>query len=784
MLAARSVRRRRRKRKSHDLVFEALHVAIVLSPFILLPAAGWLGVRGSNLARLLAFIPAVLTAYFAFTYWLVRTSGAFTVTVPWAPNLGLSLSYHFDGLALMFATLITSIGALIVLYAATYLDGHRDAGKFHVSLFAFMGAMLGVVLADNVLTLFVFWELTGFTSYLLIGFEYDKPQSREAALQALLVTGAGGLALLAAGILLSNAGGTTSLAELRSSGLSLTTDSAYAGIAILVLFAAFTKSAQFPFHFWLPNAMQAPTPVSAYLHSATMVKAGVYLVARMTPLLGGTALWSGSIVAVGALTMLGASYRAVLETDLKRILAYSTISALGLMMLLLGLGTPQAVTAALTYLLAHACYKGALFLVAGAIEHETGTRDVRSLSGLAHAMRKTALAAMLAAASMGGIVLFFGFIAKEQLYESVGATPLGIPAGVLTAAAVASSMFLGSAGFIAGVSPFIGHATSGRAIHEPPVSLWAGPLFLGAAGLVAGLAPAMLDEPLGLAVASVIGEASPVRLAIWHGLSGTLALSVLTSLVSVGLFVYREPVRRIMWPRALRTERIYTSALAGLDAISRTLAPVLQSASLRSYALIVVVTGVTFVGSALATNRVLPTLSRWTPIALHEAVVAGLIVTAALSAAVARSNMAAALSLGAVGYGVALIYALFGAPDLAMTQFAVETLTVVIFVLVFYRLRGFGDLSSRMVKARDALVAIAAGSVITVLALFIGASGTTSRLSQYFVEMAPTQGHGRNVVNVILVDFRGFDTLGEATVLVTVAIGVRALLLIGRERRP
>jgi multicomponent Na+:H+ antiporter subunit A len=766
------------------LLPEALHVAIVLSPFGLLPAAGWLGARGSNHARFLALVPAVLTAYFGFTYWRVSTTGAFTATLPWATNLGLSLSFHFDGLSLMFATLIAAIGALIVGYAVRYLDGHRDAAKFHVSLFAFMGAMLGVVLADNVLTLFVFWELTGFTSYLLIGFEYDKPKAREAALQALLVTGAGGLALLGAGILMANAGGTSSLSVLRGNGSSFTNHPAYAGMAILVLFAAFTKSAQFPFHFWLPNAMQAPTPVSAYLHSATMVKAGVYLIARMTPLLGGTALWGDSIAAVGALTMLGASYRAVLETDLKRILAYSTIGALGVMMLLLGLGTPQAVTAALTYLLAHACYKGALFLVAGAVEYETGTRDIRSLAGLARAMPKTALAAISAAASMGGIVLFFGFIAKEQLYESVGAaSPFGIPAAVLLAVAVASSMLLGSAGFIAGVSPFIGQPAPGRVINEPPASLWSGPLILGAVGLVAGLAPAMIDRPLGLAVASIIQNAPPVSLAIWHGFTGTLSLSVLTSFVSVGLFVFREPVRRMLRPRALRTERVYTGALAGLDAISRTVAPALQSASLRSYALIVVVTGVALVAAALVTNRVLPTLSRWTPIALHEAVVAGLIVAAALSAAVARSNMAAALSLGAVGYGVALMYALFGAPDLAMTQFAVETLTVVIFVLVFYQLRGFGDLSSRIVKARDALVAIAAGSVITVLALFIGASGTTSRLSAYFAEMAPTQAHGRNIVNVILVDFRGFDTLGETTVLVTVAIGVRALLLIGRERR-
>jgi multicomponent Na+:H+ antiporter subunit A len=767
------------------LVPEALHVAIVLSPFVLVPAAGWCGARGSGYARVLAVVPALLTAYFGFTYWLVRSAGAFTVGAPWVPGLGLSLSFRFDGLGLFFATLVAAIGALVVLYASKYLEGRADGGKFHASLFAFMGSMLGVVLADNVLALFVFWELTGFTSYLLIGFEHDRPESRRAALQAWLVTGAGGLALMAAGILIATAAGTTSLSALVAGGSSLAGHADYVAITVLILFAAFTKSAQFPFHFWLPNAMQAPTPVSAYLHSATMVKAGVYLIARMTPLLGGTALWSTALTLVGAATMLGASYRAIQETDLKRILAYTTIGALGVLVLLLGVGTPEATAAALVYLLAHACYKGALFLVAGAVEHETGTRDVRMLGGLARTMPKTAMAAMLAAASMAGVPLFFGFIAKEQFYESVGAAALfGLPRGILLGAAVLSSMLLGGAGFIAGMSPFVGRSMPAPASHEAPMRLWIGPLLLALVGLFLGLAPAVLEWPLGQAAASIMPNGPVADLAVWHGFSTTLLLSAVTLLASVGLFVFRDAVRRALRPRAFGTERAYTAALAGLDAISRSVVPALQSASLRSYALTVVAAGVAFVGTALAVSRVLPTVSRWTPVALHEAVVAGLIIAAALSAAVARSNMAAALSLGAVGYGVALIYGLFGAPDLAMTQFAVETLTVVIFVLVFYQLRGFGDLSSGVVKTRDALVALAAGAVITVLTLFIGASGTTSRLSAYFAETAPTLAHGRNIVNVILVDFRGFDTLGETTVLVTVAVGVRALLLIGREPQP
>ena len=761
---------------------EAGHVAIILAPFVVLPVAGWLGRRGAT-ARLLALVPGALTAYFTCTFWLVATRGPFTAAVPWVPGLNLSLSFHLDGLSVLFATLITAVGTLIVVYAATYVGAHPHAGRFHVSLFAFMGSMLGLVLSDNVIAVFVFWELTGFTSYLLIGFDHDRQEARRAAAQALIVTGAGGLALLAAGILLVRAGGTSSVSELLARG-SLTGHPLYTGIACLVLLAAFTKSAQFPFQFWLPNAMQAPTPVSAYLHSATMVKAGVYLVARMTPLLGGTMLWTGTIIVVGALTMAGGAYRALLETDLKRVLAYSTISALGILMLLFGIGTPQAATAGLVYLLAHACYKGALFLVAGAVEHETGSRDVTALGGLRRTMPVTAVAAALAAVSMAGIPLFFGFIAKEQFYESVGMLALpGAWKGLAVAAAVTASACLGAAALVAGLAPFAGRRTPSPAAHDAPPSLWLGPLVLGLAGLLAGVVPVVTAVPIGLAAASITRTAAPVSLAVWHGVTPTLLLSAMTLGGSVALFVYRDSIRRLAWPRALRTERVYSGTLSGIDAISRRIAPPLQSASLRSYVLTVLATAVAFVTTALAAGRVLPAPRRWTPIEPHEGVLAALIVAAALAAVFARSAMGAVLSLGAVGYGVALMYALLGAPDLAMTQFAVETLIVVIFVLVFYRLRGFGDLSSPLVRTRDALVAVAAGTLVTTLVLFIGASGTTSRVSSYFAETAPALAHGRNVVNVILVDFRGFDTLGEITVLVTVAIGVRALLLIGRERR-
>jgi multicomponent Na+:H+ antiporter subunit A len=762
----------------------ALHVAIVLSPFLVLPLVGRLTGRGTTRSVLPALLPAGLTAYFAYASSAVNRHGAFSVAAPWAPALNLSLTFRFDGLSTLFATLIAAVGTLIVLYAAKYLEHHPHAGRFNVALFAFMGSMLGLVLSDNVIALFVFWELTGFTSYLLIGFEHERRDARRAATQALLVTGGGGLALLAGGILMLQAGGTPQLSELAARG-SLAADPVYVGIVALLLLAAFTKSAQFPFHFWLPNAMQAPTPVSAYLHSATMVKAGVYLVARMTPIVGGTMLWTATIAIVATVTMLLGAARAMMETDLKRVLAYSTISALGILMLVFAVGTPAAVTAGLAYLLAHACYKGALFLVAGAVEHETGTRDVSRLAGLRRAMPTTAAAAGLAAASMAGIPLFGGFIAKEQLYDVIRSWSFpGLWGVVLTAAAVASSMCLGAAGLVAGVAPFRGRSMAAPASHDAPALLWLGPMVLGLAGVVLGLLPGLVSAPIASAATAATGISSGIPLLLWHGLTITLALSAATLAGSIVLFTYRQRLWRLAWPEALHAERLYSGTLTVLDDVSRRIGPALQSASLRSYVLTVTATAVALVASALAMARILPAPRRWTTVELHEGVLAALIVAGALSAIFARSTMPAVLSLGVVGYGVAVMYALLGAPDLAMTQFAVETLTVVIFVLVFSRLRGFGDLSSRLVKIRDAVLAIAAGAVVTTLVLFVGASGTTSRLSTYFAETAPVLAHGSNIVNVILVDFRGFDTLGETTVLVTVAIGVRALLLIARGRRP
>ena len=748
-------------------------VAFILSPFAAALLAAWSVGRFPRSARLLAVWPAILTIVLATELRSVIKTGRRLIELGWAPSMGLSLSFNIDGLGLLFALLITGIGTLVVLYASRYLEGHPQAGRFYASLFAFMGAMLGVALSDNILALFVFWELTGFTSFLLIGFEDERDDARSAALQALIVTGAGGLALLAAGVLLFGVAGTTSLAAMVTSRASIVSHPFYTAITTLVLLAAFTKSAQVPFHFWLPNAMAAPTPVSAYLHSATMVKAGVYLVARMTPILGATTLWTAAVVGAGVITMVIGAYRSVQETDLKRILAYSTVSALGVLTMLLGIGTRQAIAAALVYLVAHACYKGALFLVAGAIEHETGTRDITALEGLRRAMPMTAVAGGAAALSMAGVPLTLGFVGKDGAYEALSQVDRW--SAWLLGLTIIASILLGLAGLLAGVLPFRGRRTPDH-VRDPSWALWIPPLTLAFSGVFAGVVPAILAAPLSAAAAAVMNAPFTMSLAVWHGFSPALMLSLVT-LSGVGAaYVGRDIIRSRTWHSTLGTEQLYTGTLAALNAISRVIGPPLHSASLRSYVMVIVVTSIVLVGAALVTAPGLDASAPELNVRLHELLVVVVIVAGGIAATVAKSTMAAVLSLGVVGYGVATTFLLFGAPDLAMTQFSVETLTVLIYVLVFRHFRNLGGLSPRLVRYRDACIAGGMGMLIGGLVLSVATTETAPRLREYFAEFAPTLGHGRNIVNVMLVDFRAFDTMGEITVLATAAIGVRALL--------
>jgi len=728
---------------------------------------------------LCALLP--LTSFWFFAGKLSQVSGGRQLfeSYQWVPSLATSLSFYLDGLSILFALLILGTGTLVLIYSSAYLKGHRYLGRYYAFMFLFISSMLGLVLADNLLTLFIFWEMTSFSSFLLIGFEHEKPAARKGALQALLVTGLGGLAMLAGFLLLGQAGGSLELSELLGRGDAVRSHALYLPILLLILAGACTKSAQFPFHFWLPSAMEAPTPVSAYLHSATMVKAGIYLLARLSPVMGGTQTWLGLVAGVGATTMLIGAVMALFQKDLKRILAYATVSALGIMTLLLGIGTGEAVKAALVFLLAHAFYKGALFLVAGIVDHETGTRDVDRLGGLSRAMPMVALAAGLAALSMSGFPPFLGFMGKELIYESALHAPHA--SFLICASVVLTKVLFVAVAALTGLAPFLG-----REVEMPhrgssvPFSLWLGPMLLSGLGLAIGFAPGLAAAVISPAVGAVRGERAEIELALWHGVNPVLLLSIATILLGAGVFAGRRSLQRAALPLqpagAWGPSRCYDLVLEAVVASARFITGHLQNGYLRHYLLITLGAAFLLIFYTIAAKIGFGWVGRRPDALFHEWVIALLILMAAAFAATSRSRLATVAALGVVGYGVALIYILFGAPDLAMTQFCIETLSIILFVLVLYRLPHFSILSGRGTRVRDILIASANGGMMTWLVLMATSEPVQSRIGPFFAQNAFMQAHGRNVVNVILVDFRALDTLGEITVLAVASLGVYALM--------
>jgi len=645
-----------------------------------------------------------------------------------------------------------------------------------------MSAMLGVVLSNNILTLFVFWELTSISSFFLIGFNNDNKDSRNSAITALSITGIGGFFLLAALILMGNIAGTYVISDLISQRDVLINHDLYPTMIGLLFIGAFTKSAQFPFHFWLPGAMKAPTPVSAYLHSATMVKAGIYLLARFTPVLGNTELWNSTLMIVGGITMLMAAIHALFRTDLKAILAYSTIAALGMLTFLLGMGSREAIIAASVFILVHALYKATLFMVTGIIDHETHTRDITKLSGLRKVLKPVFIAGLLAALSSAGLPSTFGFIGKDLIYEAT----LHYHANWqfwLTTLAVATNIGLVAAGFMAGIKPFAGKLPEVHSkVHLPEISMWITPLILGILGLIFGIFPSITGDYLSHQVAnSIAGNETDLHLKIWHGINTVLILSLATLAVGTALYWINKPsaakLALIEKTNKFSAQTVITRIGNDLTTFGKKYTDLFHNGYLRSYHFRIILAAELLLGYKLwLSGPIYINFEELTPLSWYEVGITLILLGALYIVVTTKSRLTSVVATSVIGYAICLLFVFYSAPDLAMTQFTIDTLTTVLFVLVLYKLPPFINLTSRKVLVRDAILALGFGAILAMIALRVLYEPNTIEISNFYGENAYLLAKGKNVVNVILVDFRGFDTMFETVVLAISALGVYSLI--------
>ncbi len=764
------------------IVLLACHLAAAV-------ALPWLYSRLGRGVLLLGGLPPAVTVAWAGWHSRAILAGHEVVeTLAWAPALGFNLRVRVDAFALVMIALVSGIGVLIFAYSRWYVHDGPEVGRFAALLTGFSGAMLGLVVADNLIALYLFWELTSITSYLLIGFEDRSAVARAAALRALLITSAGGLAMLAGFVLLAESAGTYTLSELLAAAPD---DPARELPLLLVLFGAFTKSAQAPFHFWLPGAMAAPTPVSAYLHSATMVKAGIYLVARLAPACADVGFWRPLVIGVGLATMLVGGWRALAQRDLKLLLAYGTVSQLGLLMVLFGAGLPAATLAGTVWILAHGVFKAALFMVTGIVDHQAGTRDLTRLNGLYRPLRATFIVAAISAASMAGLPPLAGYLAKETAFGAFAGAP-GVWEWRLPLLIAAGSMltFAYSARFLWGAFASKGPGDPGagsvtRDVAAPPWPFLAPAAFLAVVTVAWGIVPSLWSR-LVISGARALDRGAPAEpLALWHGFNEALALSALAIAGGALLWGLRRRVaaiqRRFQLP--LDGVRLHDRAVALFLHLADVLTGRLQTGSLPMY--LVVILSVAIAGPGVF----LLTLVDAHPEVLlvdrpMQFVVVPLIIAAAVLAMRASCRMTAVVSAALAGYGTAFLFVIQGAPDLALTQLLVETMALVLFVLILRHLPAlFTTHGAATWKTTRVLLATAAGVFTATAAMFAVAARTEAPVSGEYLKRALPEAGGHNVVNVILVDFRAFDTFGEILVLTVAVLGVIGLIRAAQRER-
>jgi multicomponent Na+:H+ antiporter subunit A len=783
-----------------------LHAAII-SPFLLAILIPFLYkyFRSIHTGWFVLVLPIVL-----FVYFLGFIGETVQSTVNWIPSLGINFTAYVDGLGLLFALLITGIGSLVVLYSIYYLSKEKEKlNHFYVYLLMFMGAMLGVVLSDNVIVLYTFWEFTSLSSFLLIGYWYHREKSRYGALKSMMITVFGGLSMLGGFVLLYLMTGTFSIREMIEAVPGIMNNQLFIPALVLVLLGAFTKSAQFPFYIWLPDAMEAPTPVSAYLHSATMVKAGIYLVARFSPVFAMTAEWFWLVSIFGLITLFWGSLNAVKQTDLKAILAFSTVSQLGLIMSLLGVGAAAlhydslddnfytiATVAAIFHLINHATFKGSLFMVAGIVDHETGTRDIRKLGGLMSFMPITFTIAVIGAFSMAGLPPFNGFLSKEMFFTGmINVTKMDIFSmetwGLLfPVLAWIASIFTFLYSMVLVFKTFTGPVQLEKLEkkpHEAPLGMLISPIILGSLVVIFGFFPNLLSytliEP---AVESIMpsllseGEKFEVHITFWHGFTPELMMTI--GVIALGVIGYLTlgKWRKIydFFPKKLALNKFYDASLSGMERYSNTFTRFYMTGFIRDYLAYIFVFLIVITGGTMAIKGGFSfTLDGTAEIGIYEAVLAFAMVLGTVTILFSKSRLTAIIALGSVGYSLALFFVLFRAPDLALTQLVIETVSVALFLLCFYFLPSFKKrekkLSFRLVNF---FISLGVGLVITLVAISANSNRVGETISSFFIENSYTEAGGKNMVNVILVDFRGFDTLFEITVLGIAALGIYGMV--------